>query len=264
MVKTRQHCISCNGLNISYLTMGAGPPLLLLHGGWETGSLNWANHFEELAKHYFVISPDHRGHGKTNNPGGEFTSYGHLAWDMIGFIEALNLDQKPMVMGHSSGAVISLHMSIYQPDLLDRQVLIGIHPYIGASKSYLHGVEMFFETSDWRKPPDKWHYIFRHPMISAALWWAHRKTPWFELLRAVWPMWTKPFELEKSDYSKITCPSLVITGEEDEFGTVQEARELAKLIKNSEFKTIAHANHMFVNDRPELLQKNVLPFLGVG
>ena len=43
MVKTRQHCISCNGLNISYLTMGAGPPLLLLHGGWETGSLNWAN-----------------------------------------------------------------------------------------------------------------------------------------------------------------------------------------------------------------------------
>jgi len=260
-MKIEEKYVECNGLRIFYREMGSGPPLILFHGGWATGKINWSASYKALAKHFRVISPDHRGHGKTNNPGGKFTSYGHLAWDMIGFIEALDLKQKPLVMGHSSGALIALHISVFQPDLIKRQVLISIHPYIGASEKFRRGQEAFFGTGDFRYPPRKWRYILNHPVYSLALWWAHRQTPWYELLQAAWPMWIKKLSLEREDYDKITVPTLVIIGENDEFGTVDDARDLAAWIETSRFEIVSDATHMFVIDAPEKLQKLVLPFL---
>lgn len=256
----RQFIIS-NGLKISYLIGGSGPPLILFHGGWMTGKMNWSEHFDALGKHFTVISPDHRGHGRTHNPEAKFNSYRRLAWDMIGFIEALNLDRKPVVMGHSSGALISLHISAFAPHLIARQVLIGIHPFIGVSDTFKRGMEKVFSTTDYTKPPTKWQYICRHPLNSLALWWAHQETPWFELLYQAWPMWIKPLALEKSDYNKITCPTLVITGSRDEFGSAEEAKALSKRISNANFIILKGENHMFVVDKPHLLQLNCIDFL---
>lgn len=42
-----------------------GAPTLLLHHGWgATGGLNWYRVFDELARHFRVIAPDLRGHGR--------------------------------------------------------------------------------------------------------------------------------------------------------------------------------------------------------
>jgi len=253
--------VDCGDLRVFYREMGSGPTLILFHGGWATGHINWSTNYRELAKHFRIISPDHRGHGNTNNPGGKFTSFGHMAWDMIGFIKALDLKQKPLVMGHSSGAMISLHISVFQPDLIERQVLISIHPYVGLSDKYNRGQEAFFGTDDYRRPPKKWRYILSHPVYSLALWWAHRKTPWYQLLQAAWPMWIKPPTLEREDYNKITTPTLLVIGDRDEFGTVEEAKELANRIKNCQFETVYGAKHMFVVDAPDELQKRAVPFL---
>jgi len=253
--------IDCNGMRIFYREMGCGPTLILFHGGWATGKINWSSNYKELAKHFRIISPDHRGHGNTNNPGGRFSSFAHLAWDMIGFIEALDLKQKPLVMGHSSGAMISLHISVFQPELIKRQVLIAIHPHIGVSDKFRRGQEEFFGTDDYRYPPKKWRYIVSHPIYSLALWWAHRQTPWYRLLHAAWPMWIKPPTLERQDYDKIVAPTMVIIGTEDEFGTVGEARELADWIRGSQFETVCGAKHMFVVDTPQKLQELAIPFL---
>jgi len=260
-MKISEKYIDCNGLRVFYREMGAGPVLILFHGGWATGHINWSTNYKELAKHFRIISPDHRGHGNTSNPDGKFSSFAHLAWDMIGFIEALNLKERPLVMGHSSGAMISLHISVFQPKLIARQVLISIHPHIGVSEKFRRGQEEFFGTDDYRYPPKKWRYMLTRPIYSLALWWAHKQMPWYELLHAAWPMWIKPPTLARGDYSKIRIPTLVIIGEDDEFGTVEEAKELAQWIKGSQFETVAGAKHMFVVDAPEKLQALAVPFL---
>ncbi len=264
MVAIKEKYINANGMRFFYREMGSpdAPILVLFHGGGLTGTLNWSKHYQPLSQHFHIISPDHRGHGGTNNPDGKFISYGQLAWDMIGFLEALGLDkQKPIIMGHSSGALIALHMSVYSPQLFARQVLIGIHPFLGVSDSYKRGIEKYYATPDYRHPPTKWAYIVKYPFDALSLWWAHKRTNWYALICQAWPMWIKPLELEKSDYKKIACPTLVITGTEDDFGTREESEELANRIKGAQFIALEGENHMFVVNKPELLRENVLSFL---
>jgi len=263
-LKIEEKYIEANGMRFFYRETGSPdkPLLILFHGGGLTGYVNWSKHYEPLSEHFHIISPDHRGHGKTSNPGGKFTTYGQLAWDMIGFLKALRFDkQKPNVMGHSSGAMIALHMSVYEPELFSRQVLIGIHPYLGVSEFYKRGIEKYYSTPDYRNPPTKWAFITKYPLDAISLWWSHHTYNWHDLITRAWPMWIKPLELEKSDYKKIKCPTLVITGTRDEFGEEHEAKDLAKWIKGAEFIPLDGEKHMFVVTNPKLLRENVLPFL---
>jgi len=260
-MKVEEKYISGNGLNVFYRTLGSGPPLILLHGGWATGKLNWAQHYSELAKHFTVISPDYRGHGRTNNPEASFGTCSRLAWDMIEFIEALKLGQMPLIMGHSFGALIGLHMSIFAPELIARQVLIGIHPFVGKSERFKQGIQEFFVTPDFTHPPSTWNYIRHHPLYSLALWLNHEQTPWLRLFHETWPMWVKPLELDQSDYDKIRCPTLVLNAADEKFGTIEEARELSRRIKGSEFVVLEGEDHMFVRNNPRILQSSTIPFL---
>ncbi|MBL4785008.1 MAG: alpha/beta hydrolase [Cohaesibacteraceae bacterium] len=265
MGTVKRKYIESNGVRFSYLETGPveAPLLILFHGGALTGHLNWSKHYEPLAtQHFHIISPDHRGHGRTNNPDSKFTSYGQLAWDMIGFLEALGLDkQKPSVVGHSSGALIALHMSVYSPKLFARQILIGIHPFIGVSDSFKRGIERYYGTPNYRHPPTKGAYSIKFPLHAMSLWWAHKQTNWYQLMCQAWPMWIRPLELDKSDYKKIACPTLVISGTRDEFGTRQESAELANRIDGAQVIALEGENHMFPVYKPELLRENILPFL---
>jgi pimeloyl-ACP methyl ester carboxylesterase len=40
------------------------PTLLLLHGWWASGGLNWFQAFEPLSEHFNIVAPDLRGHGR--------------------------------------------------------------------------------------------------------------------------------------------------------------------------------------------------------
>jgi len=264
-VNVEEKYVDCNGLRMFYREMGSGPPLILFHGGGITGHLNWSHHYGPLAKHFHIYSPDNRGHGNTNNPQGEFTTYRMHAEDMIAFVDAVGLrDKKPAVMGHSSGALIALHMSAYWPELFSRQVLIAIHPYIGESESFKRGMEQYYGTDDFRNPPRKWAYIIRHPLDAYALWQAHKTTNWYTLLKQAWPMWVKPLSLEDDDYLKVACPSQVIMGSRDDFGNLDEAKDLSDRLADSQFVPLNGQDHLFVVDNPELLRKHALPFLRTG
>lgn len=51
------HYVQANGLEIYYEEVGAGAPLLLLHGGTLTSS-SWRAQGLSFAQHYRVIMPD--------------------------------------------------------------------------------------------------------------------------------------------------------------------------------------------------------------
>jgi pimeloyl-ACP methyl ester carboxylesterase len=63
--------VKVNDLTVYYETFGTGEPLVLLHGGTATRRM-WEKFVPAFAKHFKVIAPDTRGHGKTDNPSGEF------------------------------------------------------------------------------------------------------------------------------------------------------------------------------------------------
>jgi pimeloyl-ACP methyl ester carboxylesterase len=63
--------------------------------------------------------------------------------------------------------------------------------------------------------------------------------------------------------SQITCPTLVIQGEQDEHATPQHAIDLAAGIPDAELWLVPEASHMLPQDWPEVFNKKVLEFLSV-
>ena len=107
--------IQTNGIRLHVTrTGGAKPPLVLAHGYSDDG-LCWTPVAEELAMAYDVVMPDARGHGLSDAPDGD---YGPLeqAADLAGVIEGLGL-QRPIIVGHSMGALTALTLAGRYPAL---------------------------------------------------------------------------------------------------------------------------------------------------
>lgn len=116
------------GRGTTFIRDAAGPPgaptLLLLHG-WTAGSdLTWFACFEELARHFRVVSIDHRGHGRGMRSRARFTLE-DCADDIGALIDQLGLGVgAPVVaVGYSMGGCIAQLLWRRHPQAVDGMVL---------------------------------------------------------------------------------------------------------------------------------------------
>jgi pimeloyl-ACP methyl ester carboxylesterase len=63
--------VEAGGLGTYYLTAGAGPPLVLLHGNGDNAA-DWRGVLPTLARTHRVVAPDFPGSGKSAKP--DFTA----------------------------------------------------------------------------------------------------------------------------------------------------------------------------------------------
>jgi len=111
-----------NGYDMAYLDVGAGPPLVCVHG--TLGDFRtWSPVFGPLSQKHRVISlslrhffPEH-----WDGVGDDYLMAQHVS-DVIGFIE--KLDTPPMdLMGHSRGGHIAFRVAGQRPELLRKLIL---------------------------------------------------------------------------------------------------------------------------------------------
>ena len=108
------------------------PPLLLIHGnGGNADSLREAATY--LANDYTVYVPESRCHGGSSDPG-EIT-YALMAKDFKEFIDALRLE-KPVVMGHSDGAINAIELAADYPDVPGAIIACGANSHPKMFKPY--------------------------------------------------------------------------------------------------------------------------------
>jgi len=100
---------------------GAGPGLVLLHGGGGTTD-DLAALRDRLVPAHRVISADQRGHGRT--PFEEPLTYAAMAGDTGSLLEDLGAGPSDLV-GWSDGAIVALLVARDRPDLVRRVVAIG-------------------------------------------------------------------------------------------------------------------------------------------
>jgi pimeloyl-ACP methyl ester carboxylesterase len=118
-----------NGCQIHYDVRGDGDPLLLLHGGLGAGT-DWRHVFPSDPAGFRVIAPDMRGHGRSTNPGGEFT-FRQAALDVLALLDLLGIAAVKAI-GLSGGGIALLHMATLQPARVAAMVVVSAPPYFPA------------------------------------------------------------------------------------------------------------------------------------
>jgi pimeloyl-ACP methyl ester carboxylesterase len=124
--------IDNRGIKIHYEVEGNGPPLVLMHGALQEGSI-WttSGYVPELKKHYRLIIPDLRGHGKSDRPK-EFEDFNvrKLADDVIAVLDELNIP-KTHFFGYSVGAFVGVFGIVRNyPSRLTSLISGGLSAYL--------------------------------------------------------------------------------------------------------------------------------------
>ncbi|MFD2077605.1 Pimeloyl-ACP methyl ester carboxylesterase [Actinopolymorpha cephalotaxi] len=113
-------------VRLAYRVVGdpEAPPLVLLHGVGSDGS-SWDPVVPGLARDWRVFVPDLRGFGRSDWPGDY--SFELMAADLLGFLDALDLD-RAVLAGHSMGGVVCYLLAQDHPDRVSALVLVETPP----------------------------------------------------------------------------------------------------------------------------------------
>ncbi|MCO5562356.1 hypothetical protein L7F22_015982 [Adiantum nelumboides] len=119
--------ISTNGISMHVVEMGSGPVVLFLHG-FPEGWYGWRKQILAFARAgYRAIAPDMRGYGDTSAPeGAENYTYLHIVGDLIGLLDALQVE-KAFLVTHDWGAAIGWQLSLYRPDRVIALATLSVH-----------------------------------------------------------------------------------------------------------------------------------------
>ena len=198
-------------VEIHYREAGNGRPLIFLHGGWGYEIYPFANQIEALGNGYRIIIPDRTGYGRSLRIR-DFPIDFHrrAAREMKSFIKAIAVD-RPILWGHSDGAVIAALMALGDPDLYSALILEAFHFYKDKP-----GSSEFFETMA-KKTDDL------GTRVSATLAADHGEDYWHELIINNGYAWlnigesaSHPYDdLYEGKLGELKTPAIFIHGSSD-------------------------------------------------
>ena len=117
--------ITVDGVRLHYLEKGEGPPVVLIHGNVVTAEdFVLSGVFDRVARNHRVIAIDRPGYGYSERPQGslwtaiEQADLLQEAFDQLGI-------ERPIVVGHSWGALVAMELALGQPDAVSGLVLLG-------------------------------------------------------------------------------------------------------------------------------------------
>ena len=254
--------VRANGVEIAYERVGAGPPLVLVHGAAEDGRA-WRPQLAGLADEFTVVAWDEPGAGRSSDVPAGFglTDYARC---LAALIEALALG--PVHLGGLSwGGTVVQELYRHRPDLV--ATLILVDTYAGW-KGSLPEAEVAARVEGARRmlaaPPDEFD-----PTLP-GLFAGDPPAEFMPLLEAmaadVRPagMRTALRAMAEADQRdllpRIAVPTLLIWGELDARSPLSVARRFEQAIPDAELVVIPGAGHVSNLEQPEAFNDAVRAF----
>jgi pimeloyl-ACP methyl ester carboxylesterase len=244
--ETVQGYLDLDGVHTYYEALGAGQPLVLLHGGMcpvET----WAGLVTQLSGSYRVFTPERRGHGRTSDPGP--ITYENMATDTIAFLEAIGAGPVHLV-GWSDGAVVALLVALWRPDLVERLVYVG-------NAINRDGVPTEVEAMAEHLSPDMLPPMLRQIHDDVSPDGPEHFDIVFEKLAHLWK--TEP-TLELSELESLSVPTLLVAADHD-MVTVEQLAAAQRAIPDAQLAIVPGTDHGFPMEHPDLLASLLHRFL---
>ncbi|HEX2877179.1 MAG TPA: alpha/beta hydrolase [Polyangiaceae bacterium] len=241
---TQWSVLSSGGALLAHASWGAGPAVLLLHGGLGNAS-NWGKQIPFLrAQGFRVIAMDTRGHGRSTRDARPF-SYEQLAEDACALLDHLGVERAAFV-GWSDGACTSLAAAKLAPERVR-----GV--FFFACNVDEDGTLPFEMT------PVIGRCFSRHMKDYQAL----SATPeaWNGFVEDVGSMQRSQPRYGAEDLASVKVPVLVALGEHDEFIRPEHAEYLAKTIPGASLTRLPGVSHFAPLQRPSSFNDVLLRWL---
>ncbi len=233
-----------NGAKIWYESYGAGPVVIMLHGGL-ANSAYWGGQVPALAKDHRVILIDSRGHGRSSRDARPYT-YELMASDVVGVMDALKID-RAAVVGWSDGAIIGLVMAMKYPERLTRV-------FAFAANMDPSGVK-----PDMLSTPTFGGFATRGAAEYAAVSPTPNDYPAFRA--AIEKMWDTEPNYTAADLGKIATPVAIADGDHDEAIKREHTEYLARSIPGARLVVLPGLSHFAMIQDPAAFNSVLLSFL---
>ena len=239
-----------NGIRIAYRVQGAGPPLVLVMG-YRLSSVAWPPAFvEALARWFTVITLDNRGTGLSDKPVHGY-AIANLAGDIQGLLDELEIPSVHL-LGYSMGGAIAQEFVRQFPERVQSLILCATMCG-GTRATYAKpSVTRVMREIDGLSPeqiarriwkvtyaPD---YLHRHQALAEDQ--TRREIALPTPLHSADLQFQAFAEFDGSKaLAKITCPTLVLTGDLDELIPPQNSAMVASLIPSARLAIIPGGGH---------------------
>lgn len=261
---------------IAYLDIGAGPPVILIHGFG--GSMwQWEHQQHALPQHFRTLTLDLPGSGLSDKPDIDYLPDQMLDF-CIGFMDALEISQATVV-GNSMGAGLAIGMALTHPARIDKLVLIdGLPSHVKAkltSRSFRQALES--RAPSWLVSFGNWLFgglvtesvlkeiVHDHRLLTPAVIERsnrNRRRPGIikplMAVRNALPSWEADFAPR---LSSIAHPTMIIWGEYDRLFPMAVGEELHHRIRGSTFVRVPDAGHMPQWERPDLVNRSLIAYI---
>lgn len=259
-------------------TLGAGPPLLLVHG-FMTSSYSFRYVFEALARNYRVYAPDLPGAGRSGKPDASYHPE-RLAEAIGAIIGALGI-RGCRAIGNSLGGYLCMHLALADAGAISR--LVNLHsPGLPTARMWALQAALRVTPSAEglvrrmvARDPERWvhkhvHYFDEtlksreeHREYAAPLKTREGQRAFHRMLsETLDPGAMRAFvrRLEALD-GRFPIPLQLVYARADPMVPPIVGRRLSRLLPSAHFVTLARGSHFAHVDAPDLFLEVVRPFL---
>lgn len=258
---------------MEFVVAGRGTPILMIHG--TGGGFDQSLTFTEAIRRrgHEIIAPSRFGYLGTDYP--ELPSSENQADAFVELLDRLGI-KKLAVAGGSAGALSATQFALRHPDRTSALVLL-------VPAANVRG------RDPARKPPAQ-EWVVRRILKSDFLFWAllntvpdrlietllatdpsllpkvspHERARAYRILREIMPIerrWRgmlNDAELAgnpaKMHFARISVPTLVISVEDDRFGTARTARDIAAVVPKAQLKIFPNGGHIWLGHDEEVAE----------
>ena len=253
-------------LHIHYQWQGKEDgPVLVLINGLLTDLSSWNGHLAAYTDNFRVLTYDCRGQGQSDKPeAGPYRPEDH-AEDLKHLLNSLNI-QSAALLGVSNGACIALQFAVRWPERVTALVLANGY---GQADTALK-----VKLNSWLAGMNAGGGPLRFDISSPWIWGATFLNKNFEAL--------KPFREKGSTLpvyavrnliaggmehdvleqaATITCPTLLMTGDEDVLTPLSYSHALQRRIAGSQIVMLREAGHCMFLEQPAAFTRAAAAFL---
>jgi long-chain acyl-CoA synthetase len=219
---------------------GAEKTIVFVHG-YAGCAETWEYQINHFSREFRVVTPDLRGHGQSDAPFTEYTMP-ELVEDLHTIVQALDLPEKFVLIGHSFGGSICVEFANAYPEMLEKLVLIA--------------------TACEYPLPRATALVSRIPTAAFRPWWKYRPR-WNAEVHVMKRMMLNNMRKwqGKPLLQNIRTPTLIITGARDRYFPRRVFDEACKLVPGAEVVDIGASKHKVQLERHQAVNRAIERFI---